>query len=41
MGLLIPEEEDYLELSFDSIRLRGLVSGFVREMGDERDGNLF
>mgnify|MGYP001770920984 CR=1 FL=1 len=37
---LIPEDEDYLEPNFDPIRPRGLVSGFVREMRDERDGNL-
>ena len=40
LNSLIPEEEDYLELSFDPIRPREPVSGFVREMRDERDGNL-
>ena len=37
---LIPEREDYIEPDFDPIKPRESVSGFAREMRDERDGNL-
>ena len=40
LNSLIPEGEDYPEPNFDPIKPREPVSGFVREMRDERDGNL-